>query len=449
MSFDFPTNPASGTVVMVPDGSYRVWDSTKWRASPSSSTITTGPFLPIAGGVMSGALSLFGNATQPLHAVPLQQLNTATAGGPFLPLTGGSVARHMTGTANDSNISINATAIGSGVNGPATAQNGMTVNMSKDGWFTGTSAVGEIDGINIIVRQGGSASDCGGILVNVVGTGAGFLAINECVVQQQQINTGAALFGIRTQEGGMNPVTGGRIGKFLLAEYGNLSAAIHTENTSGQGYWGSIITNLRDNVQTFNLDDHGSIITSGSILINNAAAGVLTVQGSATATVPGATLMWSPDATGRSFLLNNKGGGSGGFVFGDVNNTGTVTSYLAIDASGAATLSAPATIPGLKFPDAVAAGGVTDLSKHINLGYGVGFNITPGRLNYFATTGNTHAFIINSIDRLTINATGLGFNSTPAIAKPTVTGAKGANAALASLLSALAAYGLVTDSTSA
>jgi hypothetical protein len=56
--FDFPTNPASGTVVMLPDGSYRVWDSTKWRASPSSSTITTGPFLPIAGGTMTGPLTV-------------------------------------------------------------------------------------------------------------------------------------------------------------------------------------------------------------------------------------------------------------------------------------------------------------------------------------------------------------------------------------------------------
>jgi hypothetical protein len=43
----------------------------------------------------------------------------------------------------------------------------------------------------------------------------------------------------------------------------------------------------------------------------------------------------------------------------------------------------------------------------------------------------------------------IGFNSTAPIAKPTVTGAKGSNAALASLMTALAAYGLVTDSTSA
>jgi hypothetical protein len=44
-------------------------------------------------------------------------------------------------------------------------------------------------------------------------------------------------------------------------------------------------------------------------------------------------------------------------------------------------------------------------------------------------------------------ATGLGFNGASPIAKPTITGSKGSNAALASLITALASYGLVTDST--
>ncbi len=43
----------------------------------------------------------------------------------------------------------------------------------------------------------------------------------------------------------------------------------------------------------------------------------------------------------------------------------------------------------------------------------------------------------------------VGFNDTTPIAKPTVTGAKGSNAALASLLTALANYGLITDSSTA
>lgn len=41
-----------------------------------------------------------------------------------------------------------------------------------------------------------------------------------------------------------------------------------------------------------------------------------------------------------------------------------------------------------------------------------------------------------------------GFNNTTPISKPTVTGSRGGNAALASLLTALANYGLITNSTS-
>lgn len=42
-----------------------------------------------------------------------------------------------------------------------------------------------------------------------------------------------------------------------------------------------------------------------------------------------------------------------------------------------------------------------------------------------------------------------GFNGTAPIAKPTVTGSRGSNAALASLLTAFSSYGLITDSTTA
>jgi hypothetical protein len=57
--FDFPTTPATGTVVTVPDGSYRVWDSQKWRASPSANVVIppTG-FLPLTGGMLTGATSV-------------------------------------------------------------------------------------------------------------------------------------------------------------------------------------------------------------------------------------------------------------------------------------------------------------------------------------------------------------------------------------------------------
>lgn len=54
---------------------------------------------------------------------------------------------------------------------------------------------------------------------------------------------------------------------------------------------------------------------------------------------------------------------------------------------------------------------------------------------------------INVAGNLTANATQVGFYGTTAVAKPTVTGSKGGNAALTSLMTALANLGLVTDST--
>jgi len=50
--------------------------------------------------------------------------------------------------------------------------------------------------------------------------------------------------------------------------------------------------------------------------------------------------------------------------------------------------------------------------------------------------------------QLSISASGLGFYATTPSGKPTVTGSRGANAALASLLTALSTLGLLTDSSS-
>jgi len=54
----------------------------------------------------------------------------------------------------------------------------------------------------------------------------------------------------------------------------------------------------------------------------------------------------------------------------------------------------------------------------------------------------------NGTSRIKYDSTGLGFFAATPVAKPTVTGSKGANAALTSLLTALANLGLITDSSS-
>lgn len=82
-----------------------------------------------------------------------------------------------------------------------------------------------------------------------------------------------------------------------------------------------------------------------------------------------------------------------------------------------------------------------------------GTTSTGGDLIVASGTGTTAngSVKINSgsTTRIQANGTGLGFfNATP-IAKPTVTGAKGGNAALASLLTQLVSLGLITDSSTA
>lgn len=56
---------------------------------------------------------------------------------------------------------------------------------------------------------------------------------------------------------------------------------------------------------------------------------------------------------------------------------------------------------------------------------------------------------VNGSSRVKVDGTGIGFLGATPVARPTVTGSRGGNAALASLLTALATLGLITDSSSA
>ncbi len=60
----------------------------------------------------------------------------------------------------------------------------------------------------------------------------------------------------------------------------------------------------------------------------------------------------------------------------------------------------------------------------------------------------TYDSVTDVFSPITGNSQQIGFFGTPKIAKPTITGAKGGNAALTSLCSVLASLGLITNSTS-
>jgi len=77
--------------------------------------------------------------------------------------------------------------------------------------------------------------------------------------------------------------------------------------------------------------------------------------------------------------------------------------------------------------------------------WAVGITSSNGNLRVIRIGGSG---IINLAANVQLNSQ-VGFQGTAPIAKPTVTGSRGGNAALASLLTALANYGLITDSTTA
>jgi hypothetical protein len=102
----------------------------------------------------------------------------------------------------------------------------------------------------------------------------------------------------------------------------------------------------------------------------------------------------------------------------------------------------------------VTSGGATDLSvaTGISLGSAVAANgntvIQTANGSNILLTPQGSAYV-GVTSALRVQGSLGAFNTVPPASKPTVTGAKGSNAALASLLTALASYGLVTDSTTA
>jgi hypothetical protein len=127
--------------------------------------------------------------------------------------------------------------------------------------------------------------------------------------------------------------------------------------------------------------------------------------------------------------------------------------------SGGAIVSAALSANAGLYLGSNVATGPTDFSKHISFygGNQYGMCVTGGQLNYGGTSSIIHAFNSSGTATATITATGglkmlqgIGlFNGTPVTAKPTLTGAKGSNAALASVIAALVAYGMATDTTTA
>ncbi len=173
------------------------------------------------------------------------------------PVTIGPVA--LNGTSYESAATVTANALGSGVDGPLTAQTGVTINMSKDNWWTG-GAMGEIDGLNVLLRQNGPNSDASGILINVQNQGHGFLSATEFASTMVDPVSNTLTYGIDVQEGVLDRKTSDYIGAVYTADYGALSTGVLIQNSSPSASWKYALQYEKNGSTKFSVDGSGNVV---------------------------------------------------------------------------------------------------------------------------------------------------------------------------------------------
>lgn len=162
---------------------------------------------------------------------------------------------------------IGAYPVGSGKNGPASADIGLVVSAIKQDFMEGSQS-GEVDGLYVIVRQGesGNQSDCAAILTDVVLSGNnGWAGTMESIVQHypdgyanwNMINS------VRTQMGVISGVLGVSYGFVAQAESGNNTEALRLEETTGS--WNDFIKCTAPAGDKFRVSRHGVAYTAGGI----------------------------------------------------------------------------------------------------------------------------------------------------------------------------------------
>ena len=187
------------------------------------------------------------------------------------PLNVGPVA--LNATVYESAATVTANALGSGVNGPQTAQTGLTVNISKDNWWTG-GKTGEIDGVNVMLRQNAPGSDASGLLINVQNQGHGFLSATEFASTIVDPVSNTLTHGIDVQEGVLNKQTGDYIGAVYTADHGALSTGILIQNSSPAASWQYALRYQKNGSTKFSVDGSGNVVGASArfdtLVINSA-----------------------------------------------------------------------------------------------------------------------------------------------------------------------------------
>jgi hypothetical protein len=127
--------------------------------------------------------------------------------------------------------------VGSGLNGPTSSDFALTVSNIKHNYTTST-VVGEIDGVQVIVRQGGPNSDCSGFSANVLHADTGFSCLFEGLTSIYDVGTNTITYQVDCQIGGFDNKSGEELynGFFCNAQVGALSSAFSAADTAGASW---------------------------------------------------------------------------------------------------------------------------------------------------------------------------------------------------------------------
>lgn len=193
--------------------------------------------------------------------------------------------------------------VGSSTSGPTNADYGLTVSLLKKDFGT-TTVSGEIDGMNIVVRNGGPNSDTTCWLGNVAHYGQGFTAVFEASSLNVVGNT--TQHKIQIQAGIVNNRENNYIGYFTSADVGTLDDAYRCDNLAGAS-WTNFFRGIKDGVERFKVSASGNIFladSSGNKKMIGVNSGYLRVTNNA-----GTQEIFTLDDTGNSTFFGDVSAG--------------------------------------------------------------------------------------------------------------------------------------------
>jgi hypothetical protein len=171
----------------------------------------------------------------------------------------GSVGQHI--GQEYSTLAIESRPTGSGANLPTNADYGVTLSVRKKG-ASRYCTPGEVDGLNIVVANGGEKSDAAGTLVNVANLGNGFTTAHEYVVSSYNDANTAIVRQVRGQVGVTDTANNNSFGINVSMDIGNDGTAYRCDTTTGQ-WWANFMRCYNDGVEKFKIDGNGVVHSKG------------------------------------------------------------------------------------------------------------------------------------------------------------------------------------------